>query len=132
MPKILKFQRPKSKLQTKPNHQLSLLPEPQPPTEHRSVENPHRDKITPTARAVGVRKPLKEAIDYDKLTPTQQAKWDAGVYGSIELKSRGIYQYYYLRWRDPTTNKYRSTYLAKGWDEAIAKMRNLTGANRSI
>jgi hypothetical protein len=132
MPNLLKFERPRPQLRTEPTTQLSILPEPQPPTVHRPPPNGDRDKITPTVRTVGVRKPLKDAIDYDRLTPTQQAKWDAGVYGSIELKNRGIYQYYYLRWRDPTTNKYRSTYLAKGWDEAIAKMRNLTGANRSI
>ena len=68
-----------------------------------------------------------QAIDYDKLTPTQQARWDAGMYGSIELKNIGIYNYYYLRWLDPQTKKYRSTYLAKEWDKAIAKMQKLTG-----
>ena len=48
------------------------------------------------------------------------------MYGSIELKARGIYQYYYLRWLDPQTKKYRSTYLAKDWDVAISKLKKLT------
>jgi hypothetical protein len=68
-----------------------------------------------------------QAIDYDKLTPTQQARWDAGMYGSIELKARGIYHYYYLRWLDPESKKYRSTYLARDWDVAISKLKQLTG-----
>lgn len=122
------------KLVTLPNpdsaNQLSILPEPQPPTVHRSLENITRDRFTPTTRAVGVNLSLHSAIDYDSLTPTQQAKWDAGLYGSIELKNRGIYQYYYLRWRDKNTGKYRSTYLAKHWDDAIAKLKKLTAGDR--
>ena len=74
-----------------------------------------------------MKKTLMQAVDYDKLTPTQQAKWDMGMYGSIELKTIKSYNYYYLRWLDPETKKYRSTYLAKDWDRAIAKMRSLTG-----
>jgi hypothetical protein len=77
-----------------------------------------------------VNQSLKDAIDYDSLTPTQQAKWDAGLYGSIELKSRGIYQYYYLRWRDKNTDKYRSTYLGKTWGIAIDKLRAMTVGDR--
>jgi hypothetical protein len=65
-------------------------------------------------------------VDYDKLTPTQQAKWDVGIYGRIELKTIKGHQYYYLRWSDPETKKIRSTYLAKNWDSAIAKLRKLT------
>jgi hypothetical protein len=73
-----------------------------------------------------VRKSLKESIDYAKLTASQQARWDAGLYGSIELKGiKGNY-YFYLRWSDPETKKYRSTYLAKEWDKAILKLQKLT------
>jgi hypothetical protein len=127
MQNLLQFERPRPTLKTKPPTQLSLLPEPQPPTVHRSPPNYHRDKFTPTARTVGVNLSLKDAIDYDALTPTQQAKWDLGLYGSIELKNRGIYQYYYLRWRDKSTDRYRSTYLGKTWEIAIAKLKKLTG-----
>lgn len=62
---------------------------------------------------------LHQAIDYDKLTPTQQLKYDAGLFGSIELKSIGIYHYYYCRWTEPESKKRRSTELGKNWDEAI-------------
>ena len=94
---------------------------------HREIPAPRRDKITPTGGNIGVKNTLIQAIDYDKLTPTQQARWDAGMFGSIELKARGIYYYYYLRWIDPQTRKLRSTYLAKEWEDAIAKMQELTG-----
>ncbi len=103
---------------------------PQPPAVQRSPPHTAKDKIPPSLLGVGVNFTLKGAIDYDKLTPTQQAKWDFGMYGSIELKPRGIYHYYYLRWRDKTSGKYRSTYLAKDWDEAIAKLRRLTIGDR--
>ena len=76
---------------------------------------------------VGIKIPLQQAIDYDKLTPTQQAKWDLGIFGSIELKKIHGFNYYYLRWADPKTKKLRSTYLAKDWDKAIAKLKKLTG-----
>jgi len=68
-----------------------------------------------------------QAKGSDRLTPTQQARWDAGMFGSIELKARGIYSYYYLRWIDPQTKKLRSTYLAKEREDAIARMQELTG-----
>jgi hypothetical protein len=49
-----------------------------------------------------------------------------GMYGSIELKKiKGNY-YFYLRWSDPDTGRKRSTYLAKEWDGAIAKLKKLT------
>ena len=62
---------------------------------------------------------LHQAIDYDKLTPTQQLKYDCGLFGSIELKRIGIYHYYYCRWTEPGTKTRRSTFLHKDWDEAI-------------
>jgi len=81
--------------------------------------------LTPTKLPVGGKLTLYQAIDYDKLTPSQQAKWDAGMYGSIELKPRGIYHYYYVRWTEPNTGKRRSTYLGKDWDIAIDKLNLL-------
>ena len=44
------------------------------------------------------------------------------MYGSIELKERGIYHYYYVRWTEPKTGTRRSTYLGKDWDKAIANL----------
>jgi hypothetical protein len=70
---------------------------------------------------------LRAAIDYDRLSPTKQAQWDLGMFGSIELKTIKGFQYYYLRWKDPDNKKMRSTYLGKTWDRAIAKLKNLTG-----
>lgn len=126
MPNLLNFERPRPKIKTKPPEQLTLLPSPKPPTLHRSVVSIDRANITLTAPAVRVRKSLKNAINYDLLTPTQQLRWDMGIYGSIELKTIKGNQYYYLRWKDPESNKYRSSYLGKTWDIAIVKMRKLT------
>lgn len=126
MPNLLKFERPRPKLKTKPNTQLSLLPEPQPPTEHRTVPNNVGDKIPPTVRKVGGILSLAQSVDYDKLTPTQQLKWDAGMYGSIQLKTVKGYQYYYVRWRESNTGIQRSKYLGKTWDIAVANLKQLT------
>jgi hypothetical protein len=127
MPNLLNFERPRPKLKNSQPQQLNLLPEPKPPTQHRSVVSINRAKTTLTAPAVRVRKSLQESIDYNFLTPTQQLRWDAGMYGSIELKTIRGYQYYYLRWLDPESKKYRSNYLGKTWERAIAKLRKLTG-----
>lgn len=85
-----------------------------------------REKITLTDPAVRVKTTLKNAIDYDQLTRTQQSRWQAGAFGSVEQKTIKGHQYYYLRWKDPETGKYRSTYLAKRWDKAMEKMQKLT------
>jgi hypothetical protein len=127
MPNLLNFERPRPNIKPKPPEQLTLLPEPRPPVLHRAVVSINRGKTTLTAPAVRVRKSLQEAIDYDLLTPTQQLRWDMGMYGSIELKTIRGYQYYYLRWLDPESKKYRSNYLGKTWDKAIEKLRKLTG-----
>lgn len=105
----------------------STLPTPQPPKIHRDILAINRVQNTLTKPAVRVRKPLYQAIDPDKLSATDRAKWDAGIYGSIEVKTIKGHEYYYLRWRDPETKKHRSTYLAKDWDKAIAKLKKLTG-----
>ena len=56
---------------------------------------------------------------------------DAGLFGSIELKTIKGFQYYYLRWQDPANDKKRSTYLGKTWDKAKAKLAELV-AIRSV
>jgi hypothetical protein len=127
MPNLLNFERPRPKTKHQPPQQLTLLPQPKPPVLHRSIVSINRDKTTLTAPTVRVRKSLKQSIDYDALTPTQQLKWDMGMYGSIELKTIRGHQYYYSRWLDPESKKYRSTYLGKTWDKAIEKLRKLTG-----
>jgi hypothetical protein len=78
-----------------------------------------RDNSPLNKSDVRVKLTLHQAIDYDKLTPTQQARYDAGFYGSIELKAIGIYHYYYCRWTEPGTKIRRSNFLHKDWDEAI-------------
>lgn len=78
--------------------------------------------MTPTKPSVGVKLTLHQAIDYDQLTPTQQARWDLGLFGSIELKERRIYHYYYVRWTEPKTGTRRSTYLHKDYDIAMMKL----------
>jgi hypothetical protein len=66
-------------------------------------------------------------IDYDKLSPTQQARWDSGTFGSIRLEPRGGNQYYYMEWTDPTTKKRHKNYLASEWEQAIARQKELCG-----
>jgi hypothetical protein len=74
---------------------------------------------------------LTDEVDYDRLTPTKQAQWDLGIYGTIELKKISRWHYYYLRWYDQN-GKRKSTYLAKEWDKAIAKVRRLTGCSEDF
>jgi hypothetical protein len=102
------------------NKQLSIIP--QPPTEHRDPPI----SIGKSPRTRRGRLPINKAIDYDKLTPTEQARWDAGVFGSIELREDVRDSYYCVRWRDPTTGIRRSTKLAHNYADAIAKLRELT------
>jgi hypothetical protein len=127
MSNLLNFERPRPIIKAKPPTQLTLLSEPRPPVLHRSIPDAYRDKNTLTVPDVRVKKSLIDVIDYDSLTPTQQLKWDLGMYGSIELKTIRGSQYYYLRWLDPENRKYRSTYLGKTWSIAIEKLRKLTG-----
>jgi hypothetical protein len=118
----------KPQLRERPTHPTILSIIPRPPEIHREVPAPHRVKSTLTAPAVRVKRTLYESVDYVKLTASQQARWDAGMYGSIELKGiRGNY-YFYLRWLDPESRSYRSTYLSKDWDKAILKLKELTSA----
>jgi hypothetical protein len=128
---LIVTQTPKNFSSTKPIlkpklRQRILSIHPQPPIEDRLPPELVREKITLTEPAVRVKKSLKQSIDYNRLTPTQQLRWDVGSYGSIELKTIKGHQYYYQRWYDPHTKKYRSTYLAKDWDKAIAKLKKLT------
>ncbi len=126
MPNLLNFERPRPKLRTKPATQLTLLSTPQPPTEHREPPQIERDNSPRKISALRGNLPLHLAIDYDKLTPTQQAKWDAGMWGTIELKNDRGNQYYVTRWTDPTTGVRRSNRLGRTYTEAIAKLKLLT------
>jgi hypothetical protein len=127
LPNLLNFERPRPKLKPKPNHRNILSIIPQPPTVHRPPPDLSRENNTLPRSARRENKPLNQSIDYDGLTPTQQVRWDLGLYGHIELKTIHGFQYYYLRWRDPNNNRLRSTYLGKEWNKAIVKLRKLTG-----
>ncbi len=126
MPNLLNFERPRPKLRTKPATQLSLLPTPQPPTEHREPPQIERGGNPRKISKLRGGLPLHLAIDYDKLTPTEQAKWDAGMWGSIQLKNDRGNEYYVTRWTDPNTGVKRSNRLGRTYDEAIAKLKLLT------
>jgi hypothetical protein len=69
---------------------------------------------------------MNQAIDYDKLTVSQQMKWDAGMYGSIQLRTDVKNPYYFVRWKCPITKKHRSTKLDADYDRALAKLQQLT------
>jgi len=129
MPNLLKFERPRPKLKPKPTTQLSLLPQPQPPTEHREPPQSQRGGITRKINNLRGGLPLHLAIDYDKLTPTEQAKWDAGMWGSIQLKNDRGNEYYVTRWVDPNTGVKRSNRLCRTYADSIAKLKLLVHPN---
>jgi hypothetical protein len=117
----------------KPVNQLSLLPNPQPPTQHREPPTVHREPPTPERAKItrnppdrGQKLPIREAIDYDKLTVNEQMKWDAGIYGSVQLRSDVKSPYYFVRWKCPITKKHRSLKLDEDYDRALEKRRQLT------
>jgi hypothetical protein len=109
---------------TRPS-QLSLLPEPQPPTQHREPPQRGREDISRTSPPIGKKLPLRQSIDYEKLTANEQAKWDAGMYGSLHLKNDKGNQYYVVRWYDPRTKTLRSNSLGKDEKQAIVRWRKL-------
>ena len=125
MPNPLKIERPRPKLRTKPSTQLTLLPEPQPPTQHREPIPINRGGMSRKVTNLRGGLPLHLAIDYDKLTPTDQAKWDSGMWGSIQLKNDRGNEYYVTRWVDQNTGVRRSNRLGKTYPEAIAKLKLL-------
>jgi hypothetical protein len=69
---------------------------------------------------------MHQAIDPDKLTVNQQMKWDAGMYGSVHLRTDVKNPYYFVRWRCPITKALRSTKLDRDYDRAMVKLRQLT------
>lgn len=105
--------------------QLSLLPEPQPPTTNRLPPNQTRANISQSPHVAGKKLPLRESIDYDKLTANQQAKWDLGQYGSLHQKPMDGQVYYVVRWYDPLTKTLRSNSLGKDEKQAIARWKKL-------
>jgi hypothetical protein len=129
MPNLLPFERPRPKLKPKQTTQLSLLPEPQPPTQHREPPQIQRGGITRKIDNLRGGLPLHLAIDYDKLTPTEQARWDAGMWGSIQLKNDRGNEYYVTRWTDPKTGVKRSNRLCRTYADSIAKLKLLVHPN---
>jgi hypothetical protein len=125
VPNVLAFERPRPKPKLKSTTQLSLLPEPQPPTQHRESPISERVEISRHSPERGKFLPLHQAIDYDKLTVNEQMKWDAGMYGSVHLRTDLKNPYYCVRWKDPVTKKHRSTKLDADYDRAIAKLKLL-------
>jgi hypothetical protein len=92
---------------------------------HREIPAPLREKITRNPARLREKITPFANIDYDKLTPTQQAKWDAGIFGSIYLREDVNIPYYCVRWVDPVTKAYRSKKLAKTYDRAKAILKKM-------
>jgi hypothetical protein len=107
------------------SHQTTLFPTPQPPTQHREPPQPVGGKMSRTARPVRDKLPLRQCVDYDKLTPSEQARWDEGMYGAFSLKEDRGTQYYVLRWTDPRNGARRSNALGKDYKTAIARWKKL-------
>jgi hypothetical protein len=118
------FSTPKPILKPKIS-QLILAIQPQPPSEHRDPPNLEREKISRKNRKNREKLPLRESVDYSKLTPSERVKWDAGIYGSIHLKRDKGYEYYVVRWVDPRTGTYRSNALGKTLPEAKARLKQM-------
>jgi hypothetical protein len=126
MPNPTTLLKPKPTLKPKQTNNAILSISPKPPTENRIPPIPVRDNISrnlPTSRE---KLSLKDSIDYDKLTVNQQIKWDAGIHGSVHLRTDVKNPYYFVRWRDPKTKSLRSTKLDSDYNRAIAKLRQLT------
>jgi hypothetical protein len=117
------------RLKERPTHPTILSIIPKPPTVQRDPPALLREVCSPKSPKSGEQTSPKEAIDYDKLTPTQQAKWDAGMYGSIHLRSDKVTPYYCVRWRDPKTKRQRSQKLGTTYKEAVAALKKLTRGN---
>lgn len=124
MQSLKNFLTPKPILKDKAS-QLTRSISPQPPTENRLPPNIEREKISQVKPTVGKKLPMRECIDYDKLTANEQAKWDAGMYGSLHVKNQKGYEYYVVRWHDPLTKTYRSNSLGKDEKQAIALWRKM-------
>jgi hypothetical protein len=122
---------PKPVLKSKPK-QLILGIIPKPPIENRLPPNLNGDKISRTPRSKREKLSLKESVDYDKLTPSEQARWDVGIYGSIHLKEDRGRQYYVVRWVDPRTGCLRSNSIGKTFEEAKANLRKMVLGERSV
>jgi hypothetical protein len=118
------FLTPKPKLKPKAS-QLTLSISPQPPTVNRLPPNLDKEKISRNKPPKREKLTLRESIDYDKLSPSEQAKWDAGIFGSIHLKEDRGRQYYVVRWVDPLTKTYRSNVLGKTYEQAKATLKKM-------
>jgi hypothetical protein len=118
--------KPKPILKHKPINNAILSISPKPPTQQRPLPTPVRDNISRNLPISREKLSLKDSIDYDKLTVNQQIKWDAGIHGSVHLRTDVKNPYYCVRWRDPKTKSLRSTKLDSDYNRAIAKLKQLT------
>lgn len=112
-------------LKDRPNHPRILSISPKPPTEHREPPALPRANISRNSKKRGNIFP-RDVIDYDQLTPNQQAQWDAGCFGSLHLRADVNRPYWFIRWFDPVNKIQRSTKLGYKYEDAIDKRRQLT------
>jgi hypothetical protein len=112
-------------LKRKPPAQLSLLTEPKPPTINRLPPQPERAKMSRKPPPVRDKLPLRQCVDYDKLTPSEQARWDQGMYGALSLKEDRGNEYYVVRWTDPRNGVRRSNAVGKDYETAIVRWRKM-------
>jgi hypothetical protein len=94
---------------------------PAPPRENISRQTRKRENISP-----------KDVVDYEQLTPNQQAQWDAGCFGSLHLREDVNRPYWFIRWFDPVHKVQRSTKLGSNYEDAIDKRRQLTAKHKSV
>jgi hypothetical protein len=118
------FLTPKPILKAKPQ-QLILSISPQPPPENRLPPNLERVKISRKSRSVRDKLPIRQCVDYDKLSPSEQARWDEGMYGALTLKEDRGSQYYVVRWTDPRNGSRRSNSVGKTFADAKQNWRKL-------
>jgi hypothetical protein len=111
-------------LKAKPQ-QLILSIHPQPPTENRLPPHPEQGKMSRKTRNLRDKLPLRECVDYDKLTPSEQAKWDEGMFGALSLKNDRGREYYVIRWTDPRNGVRRTNTVGKTYAEAKKNWRKL-------
>jgi hypothetical protein len=125
MPNPTTLLKPKPTLRPKQINNAILSISPKPPTENRIPPIPARDNISRNPPISREKLSLSQSIDYDKLTVNQQMKWDAGMHGSVHLRTDVKNPYYFVRWRDPKTKSLRSTKLDSDYNRAIAKLKEL-------
>jgi hypothetical protein len=124
MPTQKNFSRPKPILKTQ-TQQLTLSIHPQPPTANRLPPNVSRAKMSRNPPDSRVKMSPFANIDYDKLTPTQQVRWDAGIFGTIYLRDDVAIPYYCVRWTCPVSKTRRSKKLDRDYDRSKAILKKM-------